>query len=99
LTAVLIATEQITPWEKIAVARLTRPLRGLWRRLKSGIGGSSAFMGLLDEWEMPWKPGRVILGASLYEPGQRLGKWDDRHIITIATNRAARGGRASSRIC
>ncbi len=85
------AIEMLMPWEKIAVARVTRPLRHLWRSLKSGVGGSSTFNGLLDEWEMPWKPGRVMVGTSLYEPGARLGKSDDRHFITIATSRSGKG--------
>jgi len=89
--AAMAAITKLIQWEKIAFARVTRPLRHLWRSMKSGVGGSSAFGGLLDEWEMPWKPGRIMVGTSLYEPGQRLGKADDRHFITIATSRSGKG--------
>jgi len=93
LAALAVAVQQITPWEKPVLAYLTRPLRNLWRSMKTGVGGSASFMGLFDEWEsaLQWKPGRVLLGTSLYEPGQKLGKWDDRHIITIATTRSGKG--------
>ena len=77
--------------EKPVVAFVTRPLRHLWRALKTGVGGSAAFDGLLDEWLMPWRQGQIILGTSLYEPGQRLGKTDDRHMLTIATTRSGKG--------
>jgi hypothetical protein len=82
-----IALLKVTMWERNAVAFLTRPMRKLWRHLKTGVSGSASFMGLLDEWEssMQWKPGRVMVGTSLYESWQRLGKRDDRHIVTIAT--------------
>ena len=77
---------------KPLVARVTRPLRHLWRSMKSGVGGSSAFGGLLGEWDgMQWEPGRIMVGTSLYEPGQKLGKADDRHFVTIATSRSGKG--------
>jgi len=76
---------------KPVAAYVTLPFRQLWRALKTGLGGSASFDGLLDEWLMAWKPGQVILGASLYEPGQRLGKTDDRHLITIASTRSGKG--------
>jgi type IV secretory pathway TraG/TraD family ATPase VirD4 len=77
--------------EKPVFAHATLPFRRAWRAIKTGLGGSASFDGLLDEWLMPWKPGQVILGTSLYEPGQRLGKTDDRHLLTIATTRSGKG--------
>jgi type IV secretory pathway TraG/TraD family ATPase VirD4 len=93
ILAVTVAVAKLMQWERNAAAYLTRPLRNLWRSMKTGVGGSAVFMGLLDEWEpkMQWKPGRIMLGTSLYEPGQRLGKWDDRHIVTMATTRSGKG--------
>lgn len=76
---------------KVIVAWVTLPFRRAWQAIKTGLGGSASFDGLLDEWLMPWKPGQVILGTSLYEPGQRLGKTDDRHLITIASTRSGKG--------
>ncbi len=76
---------------KPVVATITRPFRAMWKAVKTGLGGSAGIDGLLDEWLMPWKRGQVILGTSLYEPGQRLGKTDDRHLLTIATTRAGKG--------
>lgn len=78
-------------YEKIVLAYVTLPFRRAWQAIKTGLGGSASFDGLLDEWLMPWKPGQVILGTSLYEPGQRLGKTDDRHLITIASTRSGKG--------
>src|SRR5208337_4842749 len=73
------------------IATATLPVRRVWRALKAGVGGSESFVGLLDEWLMPWKPGQVMLGASLYEPARKIGRRDDRHMLTIATTRAGKG--------
>ncbi|MCJ2015882.1 type IV secretory system conjugative DNA transfer family protein [Methylobacterium sp. E-065] len=77
--------------EKRLLAYGTLPLRRLWRAVKTGVGGSTVFDGLLDEWRMPWRRGNVILGESLYEPGRLLGRPDDRHMLTVATNRSGKG--------
>jgi len=76
---------------KILVGRITRPLRWLMAGRHYGMGGTSKFSGLLDEWANPWKPGQVLLGASLYDPRWLVGVEDDRHICTIATSRAGKG--------
>jgi Type IV secretory system Conjugative DNA transfer len=73
------------------IAKATLPVRRVWRSLKAGVGGSESFMGLMDEWLMPWKPGYVMLGTSLYEPGRKIGRPDNRHQITIATTRSGKG--------
>jgi type IV secretory pathway TraG/TraD family ATPase VirD4 len=78
-------------WERWVLAVATLPVRRMWRALKAGVGGSESFIGLLDEWLMPYKPGRVMLGTSLYEPGRKIGRRDDRHMLTIATTRAGKG--------
>jgi Type IV secretory system Conjugative DNA transfer len=76
---------------KIVLGRITRPLRWLMAGRHFGMGGTSKFSGLLDEWANPWKPGQVLLGASLYDPRWLVGVEDDRHICTIATSRAGKG--------
>ena len=76
---------------KIFIGKATRPLRRLWRSLPMGNGGSSRFAGLLEEWSHPWKPGRILLGASMYDRHWLVGIEDDRHFMTIATNRAGKG--------
>ena len=50
-----------------------------------------SFSGLLDEWANPWRPGQVLLGASMYDPKWIVGFSDDRHVCTIATSRAGKG--------
>ena len=45
----------------------------------------------MDEWANPWRPGRVLLGASLYDPKWLVGVEDDRHACLIATSRAGKG--------
>jgi hypothetical protein len=76
---------------KIFLGRATRPLRWLLAGRHFGMGGTSKFSGLLDEWANPWRPGRVLLGASLYDPKWLVGVEDDRHVCTIATSRAGKG--------
>lgn len=76
---------------KPLLGRITAPLRRLVRSRFVGMGGSSRFGGLLDDWAHPWRPGQVMLGSSLYSPGWKVGKTDDRHFITIATSRSGKG--------
>jgi hypothetical protein len=76
---------------KIALGRKTQPLRWLLAGRHAGMGGSAAFSGLLDEWANPWEPGKVLLGASKYDPKWLVGISDDRHLCTIATSRAGKG--------
>src|SRR5437868_5587203 len=76
---------------KIFLGRATRPLRWFLAGRHVGLGGTSSFSGLLDEWANPWRPGQVLLGASLFDPKWIVGFSDDRHVCTIATNRAGKG--------
>jgi Type IV secretory system Conjugative DNA transfer len=76
---------------KIFLGRATRPLRWLLAGRHFGMGGTSKFSGLMDEWANPWRPGRVLLGASLYDPKWLVGVEDDRHACLIATSRAGKG--------
>lgn len=78
------------PQIKVAIGKGSRPLRRLWRSLFVGVGGSSRFAGLLEEWANPWKPGTVLLGNSLYDPAWKVGKVDDRHFINVATSRSGK---------
>ena len=76
---------------KTFVGRFTRPLRWLVAGRHFGMGGTSRFSGLMDEWANPWKPGRILLGASLYDPKWLVGVEDDRHFCLIATSRSGKG--------
>ena len=81
----------ITPYLKVAIGKASRPFRHLWRSLLHGVGGSSRFEGMLEEWANPWKPGHVFLGTSLYDPQWKVGKRDNRHLCTVATSRSGKG--------
>ncbi|WP_018263998.1 type IV secretory system conjugative DNA transfer family protein [Methylobacterium sp. WSM2598] len=76
---------------KIFLGRSTRPLRWLIANRHAGMGGSARFSGLLDEWANPWEPGQILLGRSKYDPNWMVGIHDDRHVLTMATNRAGKG--------
>jgi len=88
--AALLAWGGLRPF-KIFLGRATRPLRWFLAGRHVGLGGTSSFSGLLDEWANPWRPGQVLLGASLFDPKWIVGFSDDRHVCTIATNRAGKG--------
>ncbi len=76
---------------KILLGRTTRPLRRFIGSRHVGMGGTARFLGILDDWAHPWRPGQILLGASLYDPRWLIGIDDDRHITTIATSRAGKG--------
>jgi type IV secretory pathway TraG/TraD family ATPase VirD4 len=76
---------------KIIIGRATRPIRRLMHSLTFGMGGSSRFHGMLEEWANPWKPGMLLLGTSLHTRGWKVGVKDDRHFITMATSRSGKG--------
>jgi hypothetical protein len=76
---------------KIFLGKASRPLRRVWRTLPMGNGGSARFAGPLEEWSHPWKPGRLMLGASMYDGKWIVGIADDRHACLIATNRSGKG--------
>lgn len=88
--AALLAHYGLRPF-KIFLGRATRPLRWFLAGRHVGLGGTARFSGVLDEWANPWRPGQVLLGASLYDPKWIVGFSDDRHICTIATSRAGKG--------
>ena len=91
LGIVLSLARWLSPILKVQLGRRTRFIRGLLKSTRSGMGGSSRFAGLLDEWANPWRPGMILLGSSLYNPRWKVGVYDDRHTITIATSRAGKG--------
>lgn len=69
----------------------TRPFRRALRSWSFGGGGSARFSGLLEEWASRFRPGDILLGASLYDPKWRVGHRDDRGVITIASSRSGKG--------
>ena len=82
---------QAGKWLKIGLGRGSRPFRYLLRARFVGMGGSSRFGGILEDWANPWRPGMLLLGTSLYDPKWKVGRPDDRHFFTIATSRAGKG--------
>jgi hypothetical protein len=70
--AALLAWGGLRPF-KIFLGRATRPLRWFLAGRHVGLGGTSRFSGLLDEWANPWRPGQVLLGASMYDPKWIVG--------------------------
>ena len=58
---------------KVCIGKGSRPLRRLIRRSGMGGGGSSAFAGIFEEWCCRWKPGMVLLGASMFDHNWLVG--------------------------
>jgi type IV secretory pathway TraG/TraD family ATPase VirD4 len=71
---------------KERIGKASRPVRRLFRSLHMGRGGSSAFAGILEEWACRWKPGMVVLGASMFDRHWLVGIKDDRMLLTAAGN-------------
>ena len=69
---------------KVCIGKGSRPLRRLVRSLGQGAGGSSAFAGICEEWCNRWKPGMVLLGASMFDRKWLVGIRDDRMMMTAA---------------
>ena len=76
---------------KVCIGKGSRPLRRLIRSLGMGGGGSSAFAGICDEWSNRWKPGMILLGASMFDRNWLVGVKDDRHQITISSTGGGKG--------
>ena len=69
---------------KVCIGKGSRPLRRLVRSLGMGGGGSSAFAGICEEWANRWKPGMILLGASMFDRKWLVGIRDDRMMMTAA---------------
>jgi hypothetical protein len=89
--AALVCALRCMRRSKVFIGRKTRRMRLLFRSRYFGLGGSSQFSGMLDDWANAWTPGAILLGRSLYNPRWLVGSADDRHIATIATSRAGKG--------
>ena len=76
---------------KVCIGKGSRPLRRLIRSLGMGSGGSSAFAGICEEWACRWKPGMILLGASMFDRKWLVGVRDDRHQITISSTGGGKG--------
>jgi hypothetical protein len=76
---------------KVCIGKGSRPLRRLFRSLGMGGGGSSAFAGIAEEWACRWKPGMILLGASMYDRHWLVGVRDDRHQLTISSTGGGKG--------
>jgi type IV secretory pathway TraG/TraD family ATPase VirD4 len=69
---------------KVCIGKGSRPLRRWVRSLGMGGGGSSAFAGICEEWANRWKPGMILLGASMFDRKWLVGIRDDRMMMTVA---------------
>ncbi len=60
---------------------------------KFGLGGSSRFAGLMEEWVHRYrqKEQSLFMGKSLFNPFLNIGLKDSRHMLTIAGSRAGKG--------
>jgi hypothetical protein len=67
------------------------PVQKLWRSLRMGLGGSSLFAGMLQEWRTLYKRGSIYLGPSLYWKRWHVGHSDDRSVVTIASIGVGKG--------
>lgn len=76
---------------KHIVGKRVTSLRRILRSHGAGQGGSAAISGLFVEWGLPYKSGGMLLGPSIYDPGWIVGITDDRHCLTIASNRSGKG--------
>jgi Type IV secretory system Conjugative DNA transfer len=76
---------------KVCIGKGSRPLRRLVRSLGMGGGGSSAFAGICEEWACRWKPGRILLGASMFDRKWLVGIRDDRGAGVVAGNGSGKG--------
>ncbi len=85
------AAWKLRTFVKVCIGKGSRPLRRLVRSLGMGRGGSSAFAGICEEWANRWKPGRILLGASMYDRKWLVGIRDDRMMMTAAGTGAGKG--------
>ncbi len=76
---------------KSLIGKAAAPVARLVRSRFVGMGGSSSFGGLFNDWAHPHREGQLLLGSSAYDPGWIVGRPDDRHFITIATSRSGKG--------
>ena len=76
---------------KVCIGKGSRPLRRLVRSLGMGGGGSSAFAGICEEWSCRWKPGMILLGASMFDRKWLVGIPDDRGIGGRRRQRRGKG--------
>jgi hypothetical protein len=76
---------------KITYGKASKPAARLLRTLAMSYGGSARIAGLREEWSRPWKPGRIMLGTSMYDPNWVVGIEDDRHHCVFGTTRSGKG--------
>jgi hypothetical protein len=88
---VLLVPFKFTPRYKTLIGKVAAPFARLVRSRFVGMGGSSSFGGLFNDWAHPHREGQLLLGGSMYDPDWIVGRPDDRHFITIATSRSGKG--------
>ena len=83
--------QDLPPVLKTVIGKIAAPVAHVVRSRFTGMGGSSSFGGLFNDWAHPHRQGQLLLGGSIYSPGWIVGRSDDRHFITIATSRSGKG--------
>ena len=86
-----VTSGRFIPRYKTLIGKVAAPFARLVRSRFVGMGGSSSFGGLFHDWAHRHRKGQLLLGGSLYSPDWIVGRSDDRHFITIATNRSGKG--------
>ena len=86
-----VAAWRLRTIAKVCIGKSSRPLRRFVRSLGMGNGGSSAFAGICEEWACRWKPGMILLGASMFDRHWLVGIRDDRMMMTVAGTGAGKG--------
>src|SRR5271166_5474611 len=89
--AAIVAAWYLRTAFKVCIGKGSRPLRRLVRSLGLGAGGSSAFAGICEEWACRWKPGMILLGASMFDRKWLVGIRDDRGAGVVAGNGSGKG--------
>jgi hypothetical protein len=87
----IVAAWYLRTTVKVCIGKGSRPLRRLVRSLGLGAGGSSAFAGICEEWACRWKPGMILLGASMFDRKWLVGIRDDRGAGVVAGNGSGKG--------
>lgn len=81
---------------KLARTKLAALIEKVLRVIEQGrfgLGGSSRFAGVVEEWSNLFKNQKhgIFLGKSLFNPRLLLGIEDKRHMLTVAATRAGKG--------
>lgn len=91
LGILLVESQPELPNPRTVFANMTRGLRAFMRKRHFSKGGSARFAGMVEEWSKLMRSGALFIGLSLYGDQDRLGIFDDRHMMTIVGTRSGKG--------